>query len=131
MWYKYIVVVFVQTPPQLFSSPAQPNANEIQAQFVAQVAAGMREPSQSEGRNTQGPVPTAGNNVAGSESKPHNTASSANLPLLSSEEAKGEVAKELTPAPVTTTVEPRAARNLEPRTVVRCTYAEGEVQFHL
>jgi hypothetical protein len=89
----------------------------------------MREPSQPEGRNAQGPVPTASNNVAGSESKPQDTASSANLPHQSSEETRCEVVKKLTPARVTTTVEPMAARNLEPRTVVRCTYAEGEVQF--
>jgi hypothetical protein len=104
----------------------------------------MREPSQSEGRNAQGRVPTAGSNVSGSESKPQDTASSLNLSCRSSEKAWGdkneevfmvtgqEVAKELTPAPArTTTVRPRAARSLEPRTVVRCTYAEGEVQFQL
>ena len=39
-----------------------------------------------------------------------------------------EVVKESTPARVTA-VRRRAARNLEPRTVVRCTYVEGEVQF--
>jgi hypothetical protein len=108
------VVVFVQTPPPPSSAPAPPTVGGIQAQFAAQVAARMGEPSQSEGRNAQGPVPTTGNNVAGSESKPQDTASSANPSRQSSEEAKGGkkvevsvttghvVAKESTTAPVTT-----------------------------
>lgn len=54
------------------SSPslAPTNANEIQAQFAAQVAARMREPSQSEGRNSQG------RQLTGAELKPEAAPSS-------------------------------------------------------
>ncbi len=68
-----------QTPPPV---PAPINANEIQAQFAAQVAARAREPSQSEGRNAQGPQ------LTGTELKPQD-ATPANQSRRSSEEVKG------------------------------------------
>jgi hypothetical protein len=109
------------------SIPAQTNANEIQAQFATRLAARMRESSQSDGRNIQGPLLITSNNVTGSKLKPQATASSANSKQMAGLVIAGHViAKEPTPTPVTTTT---VTRNHEPRTVVRCTYAEGEVQF--
>jgi hypothetical protein len=89
----------------------------------------MREPSQSEGRNAQGPLPTTGSNVSGSESKPQDTASSVNSKQEAVFVTAGHVvAMEPTPTVVTSTT---VTRNLEPRTVVRCAYAEGEVQLSI